>query len=158
TEGLSFPEAIERLAGEAGLELPKPDPQFERAAKGRLGLFDGLEAAARVFEEELRIREGREALSYAEGRGPNAGTPRELRMGVAPTSKAALKSALLKRGFPEAHLLEAGLLINPADGRPTYDLFRNRLTIAILDAKSRVIAFGARALDPATEPKYLNSP
>ena len=67
TEGLSFPEAVERLAGEAGLELPKPDPQFERAAKERLGLFDGLEAAARFFEEELRIREGRAALSTRRG-------------------------------------------------------------------------------------------
>jgi len=55
-------------------------------------------------------------------------------------------------------LLEAGLIIKPDDGRPTYDRFRNRLTIPILDAKSRVIAFGARALDPASEPKYLNSP
>jgi DNA primase len=158
TEGLSFPEAVERLAGEAGLELPKPDPQFERAAKERLGLFDGLEAAARFFEEELRIREGREALSYAEGRGLSAETLREFRIGFAPNSKDALKSALLKKGFTEAQLLDAGLLIKPADGRVTYDRFRNRLTIAILDAKSRVIAFGARALDPATEPKYLNSP
>ena len=158
TEGLSFPEAVERLAGEAGLELPKPDPQFERAAKERLGLFDGLEAAARFFEEELRIREGRAALSYAEGRGLSAETLREFRIGFAPNSKDALKSALLKKGFTEAQLLDAGLLIKPADDRATYDRFRNRLTIAILDAKSRVIAFGARALDPATEPKYLNSP
>ena len=47
TEGLSFPEAVEQLAGDAGLELPKPDPQFERSAKERLGLLDALEAAAR---------------------------------------------------------------------------------------------------------------
>jgi DNA primase len=158
TEGLSFPEAVERLAGEAGLELPKPDPQFERAAKERLGLLDALEAASRFFEEELRTREGREALSYAEGRGLSAETLREFRIGFAPNSKDALKSALLKKGFTEAQLLDAGLLIKPDDGRATYDRFRNRLTIAILDVKSRVIAFGARALDPATGPKYLNSP
>src|SRR5512145_3197453 len=53
TEGLTFPEAVERLAGEAGLELPKPDPQYERTAKERLGLYDALEAAARLFEEAL---------------------------------------------------------------------------------------------------------
>src|SRR5450631_88227 len=58
TEGLSFPEAVERLAGEAGLELPKPDPQFERVAKERLGLLDALEAAAQLFEDELMTREG----------------------------------------------------------------------------------------------------
>jgi DNA primase len=158
TEGLSFPEAVERLAGEAGLDLPKPDPQFERAAKERLGLIDALEAASRFFEEELRTREGRDALSYAERRGLSPETLKEFRIGFAPNSKEALKSALLRKGFTEAQALDAGLLIKPDDGRLTYDRFRNRLTIPILDAKSRVIAFGARALDPASEPKYLNSP
>jgi DNA primase len=158
TEGLSFPEAVERLAGEAGLELPKPDPQYERSAKERLGLFDALEAACRFFEDELKAREGRAALSYAEGRGLLPETLKQFRIGFAPNSKEALKSALLKKGFTEAQLLDAGLLIKPDDGRSTYDRFRNRLTIPIVDAKYRVIAFGARALDPAAEPRYLNSP
>ena len=158
TEGLSFPEAVERLAGEAGLELPKPDPQFERTAKERLGLFDALEAAARLFEEALVAHEGREALLYAERRGLSPGTLKEFRIGFAPNAKEALKGALLKKGFTEAQLLDAGLVIKPDDGRTTYDRFRNRLTIPILDAKSRIIAFGARSLDPASEPKYLNSP
>jgi DNA primase len=158
TEGLSFPEAVERLAGEAGLELPKPDPQFERTAKERLGLFDALEAAARVFEDALTTGEGREALRYAEQRGLSRAILKEFRIGFAANAKDALKSALLKKGFTEAQLLEAGLLIKPDDGRASYDRFRNRLTIPILDGKGRVIAFGARALDPAAEPKYLNSP
>jgi DNA primase len=158
TEGLSFPEAVERLAGEAGLELPKPDPQFERAAKERLGLFDALEAAARLFEEGLEARQGRGALVYAEHRGLSRDTLKEFRIGFAPNAKDALKSALLKQGFTETQLLEAGLIIKPDDGRPSYDRFRNRLTIPILDARSRVIAFGARALDPEAQPKYLNSP
>src|SRR5262245_10349588 len=158
TEGLSFPEAVERLAGEAGLELPKPDPQYERSAKERLGLFDALEAACRFFEDELKTREGRAARSYAEGRGLLPETLKQFRIGFAPNSKDALNGALLKEGFTEAQLLDAGLLIKPDDGRSPYDRFRNRLTIPIVDAKSRVIAFGARALDPAEEPKYLNSP
>jgi DNA primase len=158
TEGLSFPEAVERLAGEAGLELPKPDPQFERTAKERLGLFDALEAAARLFEEALVAHDGREALHYAERRGLSRETLKEFRIGFAPNAKEALKTTLLKKGFTEAQALDAGLIIKPDDGRPTYDRFRNRLTIPILDAKSRVIAFGARALDAASEPKYLNSP
>jgi DNA primase len=158
TEGLSFPEAVERLADEAGLELPKPDPQFERVAKERLGLFDALEAAARLFEEALMTREGRDALSYAERRGLSPPTLKEFRIGFAPSSKDVLKGALLTKGFTEAQLLDAGLLVRPDDGRASYDRFRNRLTIPILDAKSRVIAFGARALDAASEPKYLNSP
>jgi DNA primase len=158
TEGLSFPEAVERLAGDAGLELPKPDPNYERTAKERLGLFDALEAAARAFEDGLMARDGREALAYAERRGLVRDTLKEFRIGFAPNAKDTLKSALLKQGFTEAQLLDAGLVIKPDDGRPSYDRFRNRLTIPILDAKSRVIAFGARALEPDAEPKYLNSP
>src|SRR5262245_14590264 len=143
TEGLTFPEAVERLAGEAGLELPKPDPQFERSEKQRLGLFDALEAAARFFAEALQAREGRAALSYAGRRGLWPETLQQFRIGFAPNAKDALKGALLKQEFAEAQLLEAGLLVKPDDGRATYDRFRNRLVIPILDAKSRVIAFGA---------------
>src|SRR6185436_10209560 len=84
TEGLSFPEAVERLAGEAGLELPKPDPQYERSAKERLGLFDALDAGCRFFEDELKAREGRAALSYAEGRGLLPETLKQFRIGFAP--------------------------------------------------------------------------
>jgi DNA primase len=158
TEGLSFPEAVERLAGDAGLDLPKPDPQFERTAKERLGLFDALDAAARLFEDKLAARDGHDARAYAERRGLGRDILEEFHIGFAPNAKDALKSALLSKGFTEAQLLEAGLLVKPDDGRPSYDRFRNRLSIPILDAKSRVIAFGARALDPDAAPKYLNSP
>ncbi|HUU25231.1 MAG TPA: DNA primase [Methyloceanibacter sp.] len=158
TEGLSFPEAVERLAGEAGVPMPAPDPQYERTVKERLGLLDALEAAAKFFEEALRAPAGREALHYAEGRGIARDTIKEFRVGYAPGGRDALKAALLKRGFTEAQLLETGLVIKPDDGRPTYDRFRNRLTIPILDSKSRVIAFGARALEVDAQPKYLNSP
>ena len=158
TEGLSFPESVERLAGEAGVPMPAPDPQYERAAKERLGLIDALEAAAKLFEETLRGPSGREALAYAERRGLTRETLKEFRIGYAPGSRDALKNALIKQGFTEAQLLDTGLVIRPDDGRPSYDRFRNRLTIPILDVKSRVIAFGARALDPDAQPKYLNSP
>ena len=158
TEGLSFPEAVERLAGEAGLELPKPDPQYERTAKERLGLYDALEAASRIFEAALQAGEGREALLYAEQRGLTRATLKEFRIGFAANAKDALKSVLIKQGFTEQQLLDTGLLIKPDDGRAVYDRFRNRLTIPILDAKGRVIAFGARALASDQEPKYLNSP
>lgn len=158
TEGLTFPEAVERLAGEAGLPLPKPDPQLERIVREQLGLFDALEAAAQYFEKALTAREGRDALIYAERRGLRPETLQEFRVGYAPSARDALKSALIKKGFTEAQLLDAGLIIKPDDGRPSYDRFRNRLTIPILDGKSRVIGFGARALDAQAAPKYLNSP
>ncbi len=158
TEGLSFPEAVEKLAGDAGVPLPKPDPQFERVAKERLGLLDALEAAAVFFEEQLKAREGREASAYAERRGLSPATLKAFRIGYAPGSTDALKSTLIKKGFTEAQLLETGLLVRPDDGRAPYDRFRHRLIIPILDPKGRVIAFGARALDDQAQPKYLNSP
>jgi DNA primase len=158
TEGLSFPEAVERLAGDAGLEMPKPDPQFERVAKERLGLLDALEAAAAFFQERLRGREGRDALAYAERRGLSPDTIREFRIGYAPCGKDPLKTALIKGGFTESQLLESGLLVQPDDGRSSFDRFRHRLIIPILDPKGRVMGFGARALDDQAQPKYLNSP
>jgi DNA primase len=158
TEGLSFPEAVEKLAGEAGVPLPKVDPQFERAARERLGLMEALDAATLFFEESLRAREGREALRYAEHRGLLPETIEAFRVGFAPNAKEALKAALIKKGFSEAQLLDAGLLIKPDDGRASYDRFRNRLVIPIHNQRSHVLGFGARALDPAIEPKYLNSP
>jgi DNA primase len=158
TEGLSFPEAVERLANEAGLPLPKPDPQYERAAKERLGLYDALEAASVYFEEQLATRDGHEALAYAERRGLSPAILKEFRIGFAPNAKDVLKATLIKCGFSEAQLLDVGLLVKPDDGRAPYDRFRHRLTIPIVNARGRIIAFGARALDAATEPKYLNSP
>ncbi|HXG79715.1 MAG TPA: CHC2 zinc finger domain-containing protein, partial [Methyloceanibacter sp.] len=107
TEGLSFPEAVEKLAGEAGLELPKPDPQFEQIARERLGLLDALEAAACFFQEQLNAREGREALAYAERRGLSQDTLKEFRIGFAPRSRDTLKITLIKQGFTEQQLLEA---------------------------------------------------
>lgn len=158
TEGLSFPEAVERLAGEAGVPMPKPDPAYERIEKERLSLFDALEAAAAFFASQLRSKAGRAAESYAAGRGLSEATIKAFRIGFAPPSRDLLKNTLIGKGFGEDQLLHAGLLIKPDDGRASYDRFRNRLVIPILDAKSRVIGFGARTLDPDGQPKYLNSP
>jgi DNA primase len=108
-EGLSFPEAVERLAGDAGVSMPAPDPRYERTMKERLGLMDAVEAAAKLFEQAIRAKGGREALGYAEGRGISRDTIAEFRMGYAPGGRDSLKSALLKQGFTEAQLLEAGL-------------------------------------------------
>ena len=132
TEGLSFREAVEKLAGDAGLALPNPDPQFERTAKERLRLYDALEAASRYFEEQLGTREGREAMAYAERRGLMQQTIKTFRIGFAPNAKDALKATLTKRGFSEAQLLDAGLLVKPDDGRSAYDRFRNRLTLSLI--------------------------
>src|SRR4051794_39955766 len=81
TEGLSFPEAVEKLASDAGLLLPKPDPQFERTAKERLGLFEALEAAAAFFEAQFQNNAGQEARAYATNRGLSPATFKTFRIG-----------------------------------------------------------------------------
>ncbi|MES0880604.1 DNA primase [Roseibium sp. SCP14] len=158
TEGLSFPESVERLAEQAGVALPAPDPQAARREKKRAGLADICEMAAQFFQSEFAGPRGEGARSYALKRGLSAETLAEFRFGFAPDSRDALKNFLAARDIPEAAMVEAGLIIRPDDGRPGYDRFRGRLMIPIQDDRGRVVAFGGRTLLPDGQPKYLNSP
>lgn len=158
TEGLSFPESVERLAEQAGVALPAPDPQAARREKKRAGLAEICEMAAKFFQSEFTAPRGEIARNYCEKRGLEARTLFEFRFGFAPDSRDALKSHLAARDVPEADMIEAGLIIKPEGGRPTYDRFRGRLMIPIQDDRGRVVAFGGRTLLPDGQPKYLNSP
>jgi len=158
TEGLSFPEAVERLADQAGVALPAPDPQAARREKKRAGLADICEMAAQFFQNEYAGPRGEGARAYCAKRGLSPDTLREFRFGFAPDSRDALKGFLAAREIPEAAMIEAGLVIKPEDGRPSYDRFRGRLMIPIQDDRGRVVAFGGRTLLPDGQPKYLNSP
>jgi DNA primase len=158
TEGLSFPETVERLAGEAGVPLPARDAESERRDRRRKGLAEAVELAALYFEQRFRSGAGREAREYAERRGLTPETLHAFRIGYAPSERDALSRHLLASGVDEATIVEAGLAGRPEDGRSVYDRFRNRLMIPIHDARGRVVAFGGRALSPGQEPKYLNSP
>lgn len=158
TEGLSFPEAVERLAEQAGVALPAPDPQAARREKKRAGLAEVCEMAARFFQMEFSAPRGEHARSYALKRGFLPGTLSEFRFGYAPDTRDALKRYLASQDVPEEVMVEAGLLIKPDNGRPSYDRFRGRLMIPIQDDRGRVVAFGGRTLDPDGQPKYLNSP
>ena len=158
TEGLSFPESVERLAESAGISLPTPDPQAAKREEKRADLRDVVEFACQFFESQFYSDNGREARDYSARRLLSDATRREFRIGYAPNSRDALKTHLKGRRISEEDMTLAGLVIKPDDGRPAYDRFRNRLIIPIEDDRGRVIAFGGRALDPMTEPKYLNSP
>ena len=155
-EGLSFPEAVERLAAEAGLEVPRATPAEREAEKRKAGLHDVMEAACRFFESELRGPRGAAARSYLEERGIDEATTARFRLGYAPDSRTALRNAVMDEAHPEALLVEAGLLIRPDSGTP-YDRFRGRVMFPIADRQGRVIAFGGRVLGDGN-PKYLNSP
>ena len=158
TERLSFIEAIESLAGEAGMALPAPDPIAAQQEKTRAGLADWLELAAAWFEAELRRPVGADARAYLERRGlPQSEWPR-FRLGLAPGGRTGLKDYLIAKGAKPGELIEAGLLIAPDDGTAPYDRFRDRLMFPIADARGRLVSFGGRALDPNAKAKYLNGP
>lgn len=158
TEGMSFPEAVERLAGEAGMEVPADTPEERRRARQRQSLYDVMEAACAYFEKTLRMPEGRQGLAYFRGRGLDDETIARFHLGFAVGARAAIKGALARDGVTEDLLVAAGLLIRPDDdARPAYDRFRGRVMFPIADKRGRIIAFGGRILG-AGEPKYLNSP
>lgn len=158
TQGLTFPEAVEKLAEEAGLELPKSTPQAEEDAARRKGLADACEAAADFFAAMLKRAQGRHALDYLASRGVCQAQVQAFRIGYAPADRTALKDHLINKGFLEATLIESGLVIKPDEGGATYDRFRNRVMFPILGTRDQTIAFGGRALDAQARAKYLNSP
>ncbi len=157
TEGLSFPETIERLAGEAGLEVPRSAPRDREAEERRKNLYDVSQIAADWFAGQLSGLAGDGARDYLKGRGLTAATIERFHLGFAPDGRDRMKATLLARGLDEAQLIEAGLLIKPEDGGDSYDRFRNRLMFPITDARGRIVAFGGRALGEQRA-KYLNSP
>ncbi len=156
-EGLSFPEAVERLAGDAGLALPARDPRAEQRERERHSLYGVVESAAAWFEAELAGARGAAARRYLAERGVDEETRAQFRLGFAPDSRTALRTKLEKDGVPAPMLLQAGLVIAPDDGRTPYDRFRGRVIFPICDRRGRVVAFGGRALGDG-QPKYLNSP
>lgn len=157
TESLNFPEAVEQLAGIAGIAMPEETPEEREREKRRVGLAEATEAAAIWFSAQLRADPGKAAMDYLAGRGLDDPAIGRFRLGFAPGKGDGLKQALTGQGYSEDVLVEAGLLGRPDDGRATYDRFRGRVIFPIADRKGRVVAFGGRILE-GDGAKYLNSP
>jgi DNA primase len=158
TEGLSFPEAVERLAGVAGVPMPKISPEAEAQEQRRRTLHDIVELAAKFFEATLAARTGAVARGYLADRGLDPATQLKFRIGYAPPDRFALKEALGNQGVSVPDMVEAGLLISGDDIPVPFDRFRDRVMFPITDLRGRVVAFGGRALDKDAPAKYLNSP
>ncbi|MFN3228455.1 MAG: DNA primase [Asticcacaulis sp.] len=159
-ERLSFVEAIEKLASEAGMALPAPDPRAQEVAARQQSLGDWLELAAKWFAAQLR-RNGpgaNAARAYLERRGLPVADWERFGLGYAPAERTGLKDALTQRGASVADLVEAGLLITPEGGGAPYDRFRDRIIFPITDHRGRIVSFGGRALNPDDKAKYLNGP
>ena len=160
-DNLDFIEAVERLAGEAGLTVPQQTPQDRERAQRQKTLIETLAAATTFYEAQLWSPSGARARDYLSARGLDEETVRRFRLGWAGDDRQALYRALAAE-FPEPLLREAGLLRTPEDGGSPYDYFRGRVMFPIGDRAGRVIAFGGRTIGPnganGGQPKYLNSP
>jgi DNA primase len=158
TEGLSFPEAVEKLAGEAGVALPAVSHEAEVQERRRRSLHDVMEIATEFFERELRGRRGAQARDYLARRGLSLDTQQMFRIGYAPAERFALRDHLAEKGVSADAMDATGLLVGGEDVAVPFDRFRDRVMFPICDAKGRVIAFGGRALSADVPAKYLNSP
>ncbi|MFZ2004328.1 MAG: DNA primase [Stellaceae bacterium] len=156
SESLDFIEAIERLAGLAGVQVPQQTPLEREKAQRQKTLLEALAAAAKFYEERLWSPAGLRGREYLAGRGLDEETMRRFRLGWAGEDRNALRRTLTPE-FPLPLLMEAGLLHASDYGGEPYDYFRERVIFPIGDRAGRIIAFGGRALGDGM-PKYLNSP
>ncbi|MGI8527476.1 MAG: DNA primase [Pseudolabrys sp.] len=158
TDGVNFPEAVERLAAMAGMPLPKVSREDEARDERRKTLHDVMEIAAKFFQETLASKVGARARGYLADRGLDAATQFKFRLGYAGNERYALKEHLGSQGIPVPDMIEAGLLIAGDDIAVPFDRFRDRVMFPIGDLRGRIIAFGGRALEKDAQAKYLNSP
>ncbi|MBX9697508.1 MAG: DNA primase, partial [Alphaproteobacteria bacterium] len=158
SDHLSFRDAIEKIAETVGLRLPE-ESEFKQEARSNTSLlFASIEAATCFYERQLYANLGRTARTYLDQRHIQDREKKHFRIGYAPPGNA-LKAHLLKEGFKESILIEAGLLgvrDRAQEGDQSFDYFRDRLIFPILNKQGKPIAFGGRILKEG-QPKYLNS-
>ncbi|MBT8154142.1 DNA primase [Epibacterium ulvae] len=158
TENVGFMEAVEILAREAGLELPKRDPRAQQQQDRRALLAEVMEQAVQYFRLQLRTGRADHARAYLQRRGLTPEALERWEIGFAPDGWQNLWDALRGKDVPEDLIIAAGLAKPSNKGGKPYDTFRNRIMFPIRDARGRAIAFGGRAMDPDDNAKYLNSP
>src|SRR5271157_2359224 len=157
SEGAGFMDAVERLAAEAGLDVPKPSPEAAEAEQKRHDLVSVLEAAQESFQRRLWLPEGRHALAYLLGRGLSEATIRRFGLGWSGEGRGALAASLTRDGITEQQLVDAGLLRRDDETGRAFDLFFNRVMFPIRDRRGRLISFGGRIMGDG-QPKYVNGP
>jgi DNA primase len=158
TEGLSFPEAVERLAAMAGVPMPARSREGEERDRKRASLHEVLALAQQVFEATLHEPAGAKARGYLADRRLDPATQRQFGLGYSAPDRFALRDALAARGVDAQQMIDAGLLTHGEGIAVPYDRFRDRVMFPIHDRSGRVVAFGGRALEPGAKAKYLNSP
>lgn len=153
-EHLPFPDALKRLADQAGVRLPDREPQAPSLKKR---LYEANDKAADLFRSFLEGAAGDRARSYLERRGFGSQASTLFDLGYAPDGRDTLTRALHTAGFDDRVLLAAGLALQDDAGSSTRDRFRSRVMFPIRDQSGRISGFGGRAVADI-QPKYLNSP
>ena len=158
TEGLTFPESVQKLAGEAGIELPAWSAEDEARETRKKSLYEIIDLAAQFFEEQLhRARSGEAARRYLQTRGLESAACKRFRLGYAPDGNSALKDHLAAKGVALSDMIEAGLVRAADENRSPRDFFYDRVMFPIADVRGRIVAFGGRGLSPDAKPKYINT-
>lgn len=158
TENMGFMEAVELLAREAGMPVPKQDPAAQAKADRRTQLAEVMEQAVQYFRLQLKTAAAAQARDYLVGRGLSEAALDRWEIGFAPDARQGVFAHLTGKGVAADLVIDAGLAARPDDGRDPYDRFRGRIIFPIRDARGRAIALGGRAMDPNARAKYLNSP
>jgi len=163
-DNLSFIDAVEMLSVEAGLQMPKPDPEAIKKAEKSKGLHELLNEATAWMQAQ--VDQNPDILEYLEGRGMNSEIRERFRVGYVPADGQALRKVLQGAGYSDTQMFEAGLLKESKRGGDPYIFFRDRVMFPVTDRRGRVVAFGGRVLPEAirpqndpnfTPPKYINS-
>lgn len=165
-DNLSFIEALEGLAAQVGMQVPQATPQEVERSKKEKSLYSLLDDAAKWMEAQLRAPEHRKAYEYMTGRGVSEELIAQFRIGFAPADGQAIRKHLLKQGYTDAQMIEAGVIRKSERGTEPYAFFRERVMFPVPDRRGRVVAFGGRILPEHLRlpdrgdfkpPKYVNS-
>jgi DNA primase len=157
SQGTTFPEAVEQLAAEAGMQVPKPSPEAAAAEQRRLDLAGVMDAAAASFQRRLALPEGKVAREYLAGRGLSQETIERYGLGWSGEGRGAVAADLAREGVTQDELIETGLMRRDDETGRVYDLYFNRVMFPIRDRRGRTISFGGRILGDG-QPKYVNGP
>ncbi len=158
-EGLTFPEALQRLAKRANIEIEQVQSEDElRARNQRDSIFDVLKAAATWYFRTLRVADGKSAMDYLLKRGLEPETIRKFGLGYAPDRQGQLIQTLTDQGYSIESIENAGL-ITRREGGEWFERFRGRVIFPVFSATGRIVGFGGRVMPGGTHPaKYINSP
>lgn len=156
-EKISFVEAVKQLAQKYGITIAEDASRQTKPDEGKERLYAATEYTAKFFHESLGHHASEEARQYVKRRKWSEETRKKFLLGFAPDAWDELLSKATKVGYDTETLVTTGLLIKRDDGK-MYDRFRRRVVFPIHSHFGKIIGFGARAIRPGDEPKYLNSP